>query len=156
MSFDANLGAVPDVLMDSVEVYFAKGASDHQKLTGFKIFQKSLSDGAARGVVLHGLFSKNLMTCLMNQASSAGPRLHRAAVQCLKAIEKAVQENSVILLPVLEQLLGENGSFHFDERVKGTEDGTKPVDRILRSANPSNARSVVSILKKCASKANAT
>jgi len=133
-----------------VEGYFAKGASDHQKLTGFKIFQKGLKDGAAQGVVLPGLFSKNLMSCLLNQAFSSTPRLHRAAVQCLKGIEKQVEAAPEILVSVLQQLLGENGTFNFDERVKGTGDGTKTIDKILPFTTPANAVAVIGTLRSCA------
>ncbi len=139
-----------DYADDLTEGYFAKSASDHQKLIGFKIFQKVLKDAAARGLVPPGLFSRNFMSCLMNQASNATPRLHRAAVQCLKAIEKQVEETPEILTPVLKQLLAGNGSFNFDQRVKGTEDGTKTVERVLRFASPANAKAVVDTLKTCA------
>ena len=136
------------------EVYFTKAASDHQKLTGFKLFQKALKDGAERELVLPGLFSKNLMPCLVNQASSPGPRLHRAAIQCLKTVENVVKERPVLLVPVLQQLLGVHGFFNFDERVRSSEDGIKPVETLLRYTSVENGKEVVETLREAALNAN--
>ena len=144
--FDAFWVAVVD------QVYFAKGASDHQKLTGFKVFQKALAlCVATSSAVRPSLFSSNLMACLMNQASNPTPRLHRAAVSVLKAIERQVEENPRILAPVLACLLGSapqsHGVYDFDERVKGTGDGTRPVERILRFADSESIAEVVRLLR---------
>ncbi|CAK7215235.1 DNA-directed DNA polymerase [Sporothrix curviconia] len=137
-------------------VYFAKGASDHQKLTGFKVFQKALALCVATAAspetaIRPSLFSNNLMACLMNQASNPTPRLHRAAVSVLKAIERQVEENPRILVPVLACLLGSapqaHGVYEFDERVKGTGDGTRPVERILRFADSESIEAVVRLLR---------
>ncbi|CAK7199594.1 DNA-directed DNA polymerase [Sporothrix eucalyptigena] len=138
------------------QVYFAKGASDHQKLTGFKVFQKALALCVATAkspetAIRPSLFSNNLMTCLMNQASNPTPRLHRAAVSVLKAIERQVEENPQILVAVLACLLGSapqsHGTYEFDDRVKGTGDGTRPVERILRLADSENIEEVVRLLR---------
>ncbi|ERS98598.1 hypothetical protein HMPREF1624_05385 [Sporothrix schenckii ATCC 58251] len=152
--FDAFWVAVVD------QVYFAKGASDHQKLTGFKVFQKALALCAAMAdkpadadtdAVHPSLFSNNLMACLMNQASNPTPRLHRAAVQVLRVIERQVEENPRILVPVLSCLLGStpqsHGVYDFDERVKGTGDGTRPVEKILRFADGDSIGDVVRLLR---------
>ncbi|CAK7209877.1 DNA-directed DNA polymerase [Sporothrix bragantina] len=139
------------------QVYFAKGASDHQKLTGFKVFQKALAlcvataEESPETAVRPSLFSNNLMACLMNQASNPTPRLHRAAVSVLKTIERQVEENPRILVPVLACLLGSapqsHGVYEFDERVKGTGDGTRPVERILRFADSESIEEVVRLLR---------
>ncbi len=116
-----------------------------------------LNAGAGRGLVLPNLFSENLMSCLMNQASNATPRLHRAAVQCLKAIEKQVEETPDILAPVLKQLLAGNGDYNFDQRVKGTEDGTKTVERILLFASSvRRPDDIIDTLRTCALRATNT
>ena len=138
-----------------VEVYFTKAASDHQKLMGFKLFQKAMNDGANKDLVLPGIFSKNLMACLINQASNPGPRLHRAAIQCLKTVDKVVKEHPVLLVPVLQQLLGVNGCFNLDERLRSSEDGIKPVEGLLRSADAENGKDVVAALKAAALDASA-
>ncbi|OAA63667.1 DNA polymerase [Niveomyces insectorum RCEF 264] len=133
------------------QVYFAKGASDHQKLTGFKIFQKAFALCADKGEIYPALFSSNMMTCLMNQAVNATTRLHRAAVQALKTIEKQVENQPGILTQVVASLLGcvpqAHGVYDFDDRVKGTGDGTRPVERILRFADASNVDAVIRILR---------
>ncbi|KAL1890421.1 DNA-directed DNA polymerase [Sporothrix stenoceras] len=154
--FDAFWVAVVD------QVYFAKGASDHQKLTGFKVFQKALALCTAMAdkatdaseieeAIRPSLFSNNLMACLMNQASNPTPRLHRAAVQVLKVIERQVEENPRILALVLACLLGSapqsHGVYEFDERVKGTGDGTRPVEKILRFADSESIDEVVRLLR---------
>ncbi|CAK7266327.1 DNA-directed DNA polymerase [Sporothrix epigloea] len=138
------------------QVYFSKGASDHQKLTGLKVFQKALALCVAtaespKTQVRPSFFSNNLMACLMNQASNPTPRLHRAAVSVLKAIERQVEERPRTLVPVLACLLGSapqsHGVYDFDERVKGTGDGTRPVERILRFADSESIEEVIHLLR---------
>ncbi|CAK7266092.1 DNA-directed DNA polymerase [Sporothrix epigloea] len=138
------------------QVYFSKGASDHQKLTGLKVFQKALALCAATAEspkthIRPSLFSNNLMACLMNQASNPTPRLHRAAVSVLKSIERQVEEKPRILVSVLACLLGgapqSHGVYDFDERVKGTGDGTRPVERILRFADSESIEEVIRLLR---------
>ncbi|EFW99855.1 DNA polymerase [Grosmannia clavigera kw1407] len=149
--FDAFWVAVVD------QVYFPKGASDHQKLTGFKVFQRALSLCADAGDMRPVLFSSNLVACLVNQASHTTPRLHRAAVQVLRAIECQVEDRPAVLVSVVAALLGcvpgAHGFFDLDERVKGTGDGTKPVERILRFVGVDAVDEVVHTLREGALRA---
>lgn len=133
------------------QVYFPKGASDHQKLTGFKIFQRALALCADADDVRPSLFSSNFIACLVNQASHATPRLHRAAVQVLRSVERQVELRPAVLAPVVAALLGcspgSHGVYDLDERVKGTGDGTKPVERILRLVGPDAVDDVILTLR---------
>jgi len=90
------------------------------------------------------------MARMVSLASNPGPRLHRAATLCLKAVERTVKENPALLVPVLQQLLGADGFFNLDERVRNSEDGIKPIETLLRSANASNVADVVDTLRTAA------
>ncbi|KAI1103926.1 DNA polymerase phi-domain-containing protein [Jackrogersella minutella] len=122
---------------------FSKNASDAQKFRGFVIFQKCLQGFAKEDIELAKvLFTRNLMKCLMNQASKEDRYLHRAALKCLKAMEKTVQTLPGLLLPVLEELLGKHGAYDFDQRTN-----TKTVENMLQWATPNNAEDVLKLLR---------
>ncbi|TPX15584.1 uncharacterized protein E0L32_004282 [Thyridium curvatum] len=129
--------------------YFSKNASDFQKITGFKIFQKFYREAAWQSEMLQDLFSKNFMTCITNQTTNAGTRLHRMAIQVLKSLDKTVEAHPVLLAPTLRGLLGEHGIYNFDERVEAGGDGAKPVEKLLKHANAANASDVIKVLKQC-------
>ncbi|KAK0731034.1 DNA polymerase phi-domain-containing protein [Lasiosphaeris hirsuta] len=124
------------------EAFFSKNSSDNQKFSGFMIFQKMLEGAITFPAMVAALFSKNMMGCLMNQAAKEDRYLHRAALKALKAVEAAVEKTPSLLPTVLKQLLGENGTYSFDQRTN-----TKTVDRILQQATPSTVNPVIKLLK---------
>ncbi|RKU40610.1 DNA-directed DNA polymerase [Coniochaeta pulveracea] len=125
------------------ESFFSKNASENQKFSGFMIFQKMLDEGAACPFIVDNIFSKNLMVCLMNQASKEDRYLHRAALKALKSIEATAQKEPSIIVPVLKHLLGKNGGYNFDQRTN-----TKTIDKVLQFVQPSDAEAVLKVLKE--------
>jgi DNA polymerase phi len=125
------------------ESFFSKNASENQKFSGFMIFQKMLEEGAACPFIVDNIFSKNLMVCLMNQASKEDRYLHRAALKALKSVEATAQKEPSILVPVLKRLLGKNGGYNFDQRTN-----TKTIDKALQFVQPSDAEAVLKLLKE--------
>ncbi|KAI0148211.1 DNA polymerase phi-domain-containing protein [Hypoxylon sp. NC0597] len=122
---------------------FSKNASDAQKFRGFVIFQKFLQGFATENVELaRELFTRNLMKCLMNQASKEDRYLHRAALKSLQSMEKAVQASPELLLPILKELLGKHGTYDFDQRTN-----TKTIENLLQWATPDNAKSTLKLLR---------
>ncbi|OIW35234.1 hypothetical protein CONLIGDRAFT_46974 [Coniochaeta ligniaria NRRL 30616] len=122
--------------------FFSKIASDHQKFSGFMIFQKMLEDGATCPFIVDKIFSKNLMVCLMNQAAREDRFLHRAALKALKAVEVTAQKEPSIITPVLRHLLGKNGAYNFDQRTN-----TKTVEKVLQYTRNADGIAVLEILK---------
>lgn len=121
---------------------FSKQATDGQKFKGFTVFQKFLESYATHPALLQILFSKNLMTSLMNQAAKEDRYLHRAAIKTLKAIEAAVSSQPPTLVPVLENLLTKNGIYNFDQRTN-----TKTIDRLLQNFNLENDKGCLKIIQ---------
>ncbi|PTB62935.1 hypothetical protein BBK36DRAFT_1144471 [Trichoderma citrinoviride] len=121
---------------------FSKQATDGQKFKGFIVFQKFLEGCIEHHPLLQILFSKNLMTSLMNQAAKEDRYLHRAAVKALKAIEGAVSSHPMALVPVLESLLSRNGVYNFDQRTS-----TKTVDKLLQNFNSGNDKATLKIIQ---------
>ncbi|KAI1639924.1 DNA polymerase phi-domain-containing protein [Biscogniauxia mediterranea] len=123
---------------------FSKNASDGQKFRGFMIFQKFLHGfSSGERSLVKELFSRNLMKCLMNQASKEDRYLHRAALKSLQSIEKAVESSPELLIPILEELLGKLGAYDFDQRTN-----SKTVENLLQWATPTNAGKVLKLLRK--------
>ncbi|KAL7787517.1 DNA polymerase phi domain-containing protein [Trichoderma ceciliae] len=121
---------------------FSKQATDGQKFKGFTVFQKFLEGCVVHHPLLQILFSKNLMTSLMNQASKEDRYLHRAAVKTLRAIEVAVSSHTTALVPVLESLLSKNGVYNFDQRTN-----TKTMDKLLQNFNLENDKGSLKIIQ---------
>lgn len=107
------------------------------------VFQKMLQGLADQDAKLDCLFSKNFMTCLMNQAAKEDRYLHRAAVKALKTIEAVVSAHPELLVPVLGNLLGKNGVYSFDQRTS-----TKTVDRLLQKINRQNAEGALVVIRQ--------
>ncbi|OTA00952.1 DNA polymerase V (phi) [Trichoderma parareesei] len=120
---------------------FSKQATDGQKFKGFIVFQKFLEGCIEHHTLLQILFSKNLMTSLMNQAAKEDRYLHRAAIKALKAIEGAVSAHPTALVPVLESLLSRNGVYNFDQRTS-----TKTIDKLLQNFNSENDKATLKII----------
>ncbi|EFY90915.1 DNA polymerase V, putative [Metarhizium acridum CQMa 102] len=122
---------------------FSKQATDGQKFKGFMVFQKMLEGFIEVPSKLQSLFSRNLMSCLVNQASKEDRYLHRAAIKALKSIEVVVSAHPSSLTPVLANLLGKNGVYSFDQRTS-----TKTVDRLLQNINGENAEAVLAVIRQ--------
>ncbi|PHH74375.1 hypothetical protein CDD80_3112 [Ophiocordyceps camponoti-rufipedis] len=122
---------------------FSKNATDGQKFKGFMVFQKMLQGLAEQHDKLRCLFSKNLMTCLMNQAAKEDRYLHRAATKTLKTIENVVSSQPSTLVPMLQHIIGENGVYNFDQRTS-----TKVVNKLLQNINCENAEDCLAIIRQ--------
>ncbi|KAG5950280.1 hypothetical protein E4U53_005311 [Claviceps sorghi] len=122
---------------------FSKQATDGQKFKGFMVFEKMLKGFAQTPAKLETLFSRNFMSCLLNQAAKEDRYLNRAATKALKAIEEVVSSHPDALAPVLANLLGKNGTYAFDQR-----SSSKTVDKMLQSINEHNVESVLAVVKR--------
>ncbi|KAK2600267.1 DNA-directed DNA polymerase [Conoideocrella luteorostrata] len=122
---------------------FSRLATDGQKFKGFMVFDKMLKGFAKTPAKLQMLFSRNFMSCLLNQSSKEDRYLHRAATKSLKAIEDVIAAHPASLAPVLASLLGRNGSYDFDRR-----SSTRTVDKLLRNINEQNAEAVLAVIKQ--------
>lgn len=122
---------------------FSKQATDGQKFKGFMVFLKMLEGFAESPALLQQLFSRNFMTCLLNQAAREDRYLHRAANKALKGIEAVVTAHSSSLPLILANLLGKHGAYAFDQRTS-----SKTVDRLLQNTTSSNAEGVIAAIKQ--------
>ncbi|KAG5979944.1 hypothetical protein E4U55_004545 [Claviceps digitariae] len=122
---------------------FSKQATDGQKFKGFMVFEKMLRGFAQTPSKLEALFSRNFMSCLLNQAAKEDRYLNRAATKALKAIEEVVLSHPDALAPILANLLGKNGAYAFDQR-----SSSKTVDKIMQSINEHNVESVLAVVKR--------
>ncbi|KAL3963819.1 hypothetical protein ACCO45_000823 [Purpureocillium lilacinum] len=121
---------------------FSKSATDGQKFKGFMVFQKLLEALVGQHDKLQCLFTKNFMTCLINQAAKEDRYLHRAAIKALRAIENVVSQHPDTLAIILGSLLGKNGAYNFDQRTS-----TKTVDKLLQNINPDNAEDSLVVIR---------
>ncbi|KAJ6445979.1 DNA polymerase V [Purpureocillium lavendulum] len=122
---------------------FSKNATDGQKFKGFMVFQKLLEALVSQRDKLKCLFTKNFMTCLINQAAKEDRYLHRAAVKALRAIESVVSQHSDTLPTILGSLLGSNGAYNFDQRTS-----TKTIDKLLQNINRDNAEDSLVVIRQ--------
>lgn len=128
--------------------FFSKKASDGQKFSGFMIFQKMLaglaaSDQSLADEKLQCLFSKNMLDCLMNQASQSDRFVYRAAIHTLKSIETTATAKPQLLYIVLRRLLSSHGAYNFDIRTK-----TKTIDKLLRLTGNGNEKAVLKAIRE--------
>ncbi|KAK7965168.1 hypothetical protein PG988_010172 [Apiospora saccharicola] len=123
---------------------FSKNATEQQKFRGLMIFQKFLHAFSAlkSNGSIKALFSKNLMRCLVNQSAKEDRYLHRAATKSLKIIEGIVESEPASLLPILEEFLGKNGAYDFDQQ---THQST--VEKILQHVTFDNVEEVLEFLR---------
>ncbi|KAK8050433.1 hypothetical protein PG994_012163 [Apiospora phragmitis] len=123
---------------------FSKNATEQQKFRGLMIFQRFLQAFSAQksNSPIKALFSKNLMRCLINQSAKEDRYLHRAATKSLKIVEGIVETEPVTLLPILEELLGKNGAYDFDQQ---THQST--VEKILQYVTSDNVKAVLKFLR---------
>ncbi|GAO18123.1 uncharacterized protein UV8b_02917 [Ustilaginoidea virens] len=122
---------------------FSRQATDGQKFKGFMVFQKMLAGLAEVPSKLQVLFSRNLMSCLLNQAAKEDRYLHRAATKSLKTVEAVVSEHPALLAPVLKNLLGKNGSYTLDQRTN-----CKTASTLLQNVNEQNMAAVLAVIKQ--------
>jgi len=91
---------------------------------------------------IKALFSKNLMRCLINQSAKEDRYLHRAATKSLKIVEGIVEMEPTALLPILEELLGKNGAYDFDQQTH-----LSTVEKILQHVTSDNVEDVLKFLR---------
>ncbi|KAK8095638.1 DNA polymerase phi-domain-containing protein [Apiospora kogelbergensis] len=123
---------------------FSKNATEAQKFRGLMIFQKFLQGFAAQKSTssIKALFSKNLMRCLINQSAKEDRYLHRAATKSLKIVEGIVETEPTSLLPILEEFLGKNGAYDFDQQTH-----LNTVEKILQHVTSDNVVDVLKFLR---------
>ncbi|KAK8055321.1 DNA polymerase V family protein [Apiospora rasikravindrae] len=124
---------------------FSKNATEGQKFRGLMIFQKFLQAFSAQksNSSIKALFSKNLMRCLINQSAKEDRYLHRAATKSLKIVEGIVETEPTSLLPILEEFLGKNGAYDFDQQ---THQST--VEKILQHVTSDNVEAILKFLRE--------
>ncbi|KAH7163107.1 DNA polymerase phi-domain-containing protein [Dactylonectria estremocensis] len=122
---------------------FSNKATDGQKFKGFSVLQKMLEGLVNHHSHIECLFSKNLTTCLMNQAAKEDRFLHRAATKALKAIEAVVSAYPNTLVPILKSLLGTHGAYNFDQRTS-----TKTIEKILQVITEDTAPETLKIIRQ--------
>ncbi|KAK1962566.1 DNA polymerase phi [Colletotrichum sublineola] len=121
--------------------FFAKTATEGQKFRGFLVFQKMLQSYADIDDLLDILFSRNLMTCLINQAAQEDRFLHRAALKTCKVIEETSAAHPEATGVILDNLISNNGLYRFDVMTK-----SKTVDRILQHVQAETGEDVIQVL----------
>ncbi|KAK2775137.1 DNA polymerase v [Colletotrichum kahawae] len=121
--------------------FFAKAATEGQKFRGFLVFQKMLQAYINNDEFLDVLFSRNVMTCLINQASQVDRYLHRAALKTLKTIEEASASHPEATGIILDSLVSNNGLYRFDVMTK-----TKTVDKILQHVQAETGEDIIQVL----------
>lgn len=94
-----------------------------------------------REQLLSVIFSKNLLTCLMNQAANEDRYLHRAARKTLSIVEQAAVNNPDMASDILENLITGNGVYSFDVRT-----AAKTVENILQRLKPEAAEELTDVL----------
>ncbi|KAL0938660.1 DNA polymerase v [Colletotrichum truncatum] len=121
--------------------FFAKAATEGQKFRGFLVFQTMLQAYINNDELLDVLFSRNLMTCLINQAAQEDRFLHRAALKTLKTIEEASASHPEATGIILDNLISNNGLYRFDVMTK-----SKTVDKILQHVQPENGEDIIQVV----------
>ncbi|GJC99287.1 DNA polymerase phi [Colletotrichum higginsianum IMI 349063] len=121
--------------------FFAKTATEGQKFRGFLVFQKMLQSYADIDDLLDVLFSRNLMTCLINQAAQEDRFLHRAALKTCKVIEETSAAHPEATGIILDNLINNNGLYRFDVMTK-----SKTVDKILQHVKAETGEDIIQVL----------
>ncbi|TDZ25800.1 DNA polymerase V [Colletotrichum orbiculare MAFF 240422] len=121
--------------------FFAKAATEGQKYRGFLVFQKMLRAYIDIDEFLDVLFSRNLMTCLVNQAAQEDRFLHRAAHKSLKVLEEVSAGHPDAVGIILDNLISNNGLYRFDVMTK-----SKTVDHILQHVAPETGEDIIQVL----------
>jgi len=115
-----------------VDTLFATASSEERKYWGFLLFQRVIHDAPVE--FIPGLFTQNLVRCLMNQLSSPKRFLHRAAGKTTKSIIGRAASEPESRIPILKALLtAPYGDINFDRITK-----TKTVETLLSHSNHSD------------------
>ncbi|GKT63194.1 DNA polymerase Phi [Colletotrichum tofieldiae] len=131
--------------------FFAKTATEGQKFRGFLVFQKLLQSYADIDDLLDVLFSRNVMTCLINQAAQEDRFLHRAALKTCKVIEETSAAHPEATGIILDNLINNNGLYRFDVMTK-----SKTVDKILQHVKADTGEDIIQVLSGPVMKASTT
>ena len=102
-----------------------------------------LQDPESYGKLFPGIFSHNLVRCLINHLQEKDRFLNRAADKSLKILIHSVDNNPHMLVTVLPHLIDGNGTYNFDKVTK-----TKTIENLLSAVDESNANAVIEILTK--------
>ena len=128
--------------MIPIDHLFSKNATDLQKARGFLVFQQMLKGVAGNSALVTALFTRNFMTCLQNHVSRKDRHLHAIAVETLSAMETVATAEPKSIVPMLQGLLGPNGSYDFEQRTR-----TKAVEKILKHTTAEETKSVMAFLE---------
>ncbi|SPN96826.1 uncharacterized protein DNG_00346 [Cephalotrichum gorgonifer] len=123
------------------EYLFAKNATDLQKARGFLIFQRMLQGIAANKTLAPAIFTRNFMSCLQNHAARKDRHLHTLAMETLAVIENVAAAEPKSVLPLLQGLLGVNGSYDFEQRTH-----SKTIEKIMKHTRAEDTKAVLSLL----------
>ncbi|KAF2968826.1 hypothetical protein GQX73_g4783 [Xylaria multiplex] len=69
--------------------------------------------------------------------------LHRAALKTLQSMEKAVEAQPELLIPILGELIGKSGLYDFDQRT-----ASKTIEGLLQWVTPTNSKKVLKLLRE--------
>ena len=109
-----------------------------------------LIEVATDEALVNTIFSRNLMSCLQNHASRKDRHLHGVAIETLSAIEEIAALKPKSIVPILKNLLGNNGSYEFEQRTN-----TKTIEKVLKPTEPSDITQVLELLEAPFAKASA-
>jgi len=90
------------------------------------------------------------MSCLQNHASRKDRHLHGVAIETLSAIEEIAALKPKSIVPILKNLLGNNGSYEFEQRTN-----TKTIEKVLKPTESSDITQVLELLEAPFAKASA-
>ena len=122
-----------------MQALFASSSSNERKYWGFLLLQRTISNIPVN--LLSGLFTKNLMRCLINQLASPERYLHRVAERSIKAILARARSSPDGKAPILKALLDPvNGDINFDKITK-----TKTVEGLISLVDDPAFEQVVDI-----------
>ena len=115
---------------------FAGKATNERKYWGFMLFQYYVQKVPSS--ILHDLFRKNFLRCLVNQLASSERYLHRAAEKCLEALDSRAKSEPTVVPLVIAEIMDSNGYADFDSLTK-----TKTIEKLLTRVDPSKLRDFV-------------
>ena len=121
------------------ESFFAASSSEERKYWGLLLFQRMINEAPVK--MLSGLFTTNLMRCLINQLASPERYLHRVAETSTKAIIARARSNSDTKALFLEALLNPiKGDINFDKTTR-----TKTIETLGSLINDPTFKQVIEI-----------
>lgn len=125
-----------------IDYLFSKNATVLQKARGFLAFQQMLKGVAGNDALVTALYSRNFVTCLQNHASRKDRNLHAIAMETLSAMETVAAAEPKSIVPMLQGLLGPNGSYDFEQRTR-----TKAIEKILKHTTAEETKAVMAFLE---------